>query len=197
VAGTVVSLQEPYVMARLEQAAAVSALELQPFERGRASVLAAPIAIAPGVHVIIELFDKQGPGGAADFTADDRRFVSAAADFGAEMLRQALAERQMHQVLFDAVGAALGASDTVAETLRAGPVGQPERPPPSAVLDQLRESLGVYPGLQVDASETLQLAEAVRVLAVRHGEAAVRHCTRLISGVRDLLDSIRGGEMRP
>jgi len=51
--------------------------------------------------------------------------------------------------------------------------------------------------LQVDASETLQLAEAVRVLAVRHGEAAVRHCTRLISGVRDLLDSIRGGEMRP
>jgi ActR/RegA family two-component response regulator len=198
VAGTVVSLQEPYAMTRLEQAAAASAVELQPFERGRASLLAAPIAIAPGVHVIIELFDKQGPGGiAADFAPEDRRLVSAAADFGAEILRQALAERQMHQVLFDAIGAALGASDTVAETLQAGPIGQPDRPPPAAVLDQLRESLGVYAGLQVDASETLHLAEAVRVLAVRHGEDAVRHCTRLITSVGDLLDSIRGGEMRP
>ena len=36
------------------------------------------------------------------------------------MLRQALAERQTHQVLFDAVAAALGASDSVAESLRGG-----------------------------------------------------------------------------
>ena len=40
--------------------------------------------------------------------------------------------------------------------------------------------------------ETLRLAEAVRVLAVRHGPAAVRHCIRLVEELRELLDEITG-----
>src|SRR6516164_8828669 len=59
VAGTVVSLQEPYTMSRLDESA--GALELQPFERGRRSLLAAPMSVAPGVQVVLELFDKQSP----------------------------------------------------------------------------------------------------------------------------------------
>jgi two-component system nitrogen regulation response regulator NtrX len=113
VAGTVVSLQEPFAMSRLDETA--GALELQPFERGRRSLLAAPMSVAPGVQVVLELFDKEGA-----FTEEDRHLVGAAADFGVEMLRQALAQRQTHQVLFDAVEAALGASESVVESLAGG-----------------------------------------------------------------------------
>jgi ActR/RegA family two-component response regulator len=187
VAGTVVSLQEPYAMNRLGEAAGT--LELQPFERGRRSLLAAPMAVAPGVQVVLELFDKEGADGTA-FTEDDRRLVAAAADFGVEMLRQALAERQTHRVLFDAVEAALGASESVAASLR-GRAPRPEEPPPAAVLDRLREGLSAGAG-PVAAAETLRLAEAVRELAVRHGPAAVRHCIRLVEGVRELLDDVTG-----
>ena len=40
----------------------------------------------------------------------------------------------------------------------------------------------------VDAETSLQLAEAVRELAVRHGPAAVRHCIRVVESVKDMLD---------
>ncbi len=183
VAGTVVSLQEPFAMSHLDETA--GALELQPFERGRRSLLAAPMSVAAGVQVVLELFDKDGA-----FTEADRHLVGAAADFGVEMLRQALAQRQTHQVLFDAVEAALGASDSVVESLTGGL----EQPPPTSVMDSLREGLRETPNAPVDAEETLRLAEAVRVLAVRHGAMAVRHCTRLVESVRELLDSVTGEE---
>ena len=47
-------------------------------------------------------------------------------------------------------------------------------------MDQLREGLSAAPAPAADAGETLRLAEAVRVLALRHGPAAVRHCTQLV-----------------
>jgi ActR/RegA family two-component response regulator len=193
VAGSAVSLQEPSMMNRLDQAAGT--LELQPFERGRRSLLAAPLMVAAGIQVVLELFDKEGrPGGPAGdgFTAEDQRLVAAAADFGTEMLRQALAERQMHQVLLDAVAAALGASDSVAESLRGTAAQRLEEPAPAAVLDRLREGLSATPGAAVDADETLRLAEAVRVLALRHGSPAVQHCIRLVEGLRELLDAVAG-----
>src|SRR5262249_23647595 len=199
VAGTVVSLQEPCAMNRLDQASAAGSLDLQPFERSRQSLLAAPMAVAPGIQVVLELFDKRAPGNgqAEAFTAEDQRLVAAAADFGAEMLRQALAERRTHQVLFDAVAAALGASHSVAESLRRPPAERRDEPPSAAVLDRLREGLGANASAAVDAEETLRLAEAVRVLAVRHGQAAVRHCTCLVENLRQLLDSVTGaGEAR-
>jgi ActR/RegA family two-component response regulator len=195
VAGTAVSLQEPCIMSRLDQAAGTATVQLQPFERGRQTVLAAPVTVAPGIQAVLELFDKRGPGGEGDsaaFTEEDRRLVAAASDFGVELLRQALAERQTQRVLFDAVAAALGASETVAESLRGSAAQRMEQPPPAAVLDQLRAGLSAAPGSAVDAGEALRLAEAVRVLALRHGPAAVRHCTCLVENVRALLDAVTG-----
>jgi len=191
VAGSAASMQKPCLMERPDQAADAGNLELQPFERGRRSLLAAPLSVAAGMQAVLELFDKQGGGG---FTEADRQLAAAAADFGTEMLRQALAERQMHRVLFDAVEAALGASDSMAQSLD-GAAPRPEDPPPAAVLEQLREGLdaGSDP---MDADATLRLAEATRVLAVRHGPSAVSHCIRLVESLRQLLDEMTG-ETRP
>jgi ActR/RegA family two-component response regulator len=186
VAGSVVSLQEPSAMTRLEESAASGALVLQPFERGRQSLLAAPLAVAPGVHAVIELFDR--PGG---FTAAEHRLVKSAADFGAEMLRQALAQRQTQRVLLDAVATALGASASVAESLKTQAQRQQE-PPPPAVLDQLRAGLDAAAAANLSAEDTLRLAEAIRVLAIRHGPPAVQHCIRLVDEVRRLLDAATG-----
>jgi hypothetical protein len=185
VAGAVLSLQRPHVLHAVE---ATGSAELQPFERGRSCLLAVPVSVAPGVQAVLELFDK--PGG---FTEDDQRLAEAVADFGAELLRHALAERQTHQTLFDAVAAALGATDSVAQSLQETTAGRRDSPPPAAVLRELREGLSANPTAAVGAEETLRLAEAVRVLALRHGPAAVRHCTRLVEDLRELLDSVTAG----
>lgn len=185
VAGTAVSLQEPCSMNQLDSAGGALGVELQPFERGRTSLLAAAMTVAPGIHAVLELFDKQG---CASFSPEDSRLAAAAAEFGAEVLRQALAERQAHTVLFNAVEAALAAGASMASSLDAPPA-HPDEPPPAAVLDQLREGLSANAAAPADAAETLRLAEAVRVLALRHGPVAVRHCTRLVESVRELLDA--------
>jgi hypothetical protein len=164
-------------------------VELQPFERGRQSLLAAPLPVAPGVQAVLELFDKQG--GAA-FTAEDHRLAAAAADFGAEMLRQALAQQQTHQVLFDAVEAALKAGDSIRASLRGTEAERRDEPPPAAVLDRLRQGCSGLRSAAVDAEDTVRLAEAVRVLALRHGRPAVQHCIRLVEDLRRLLDSLTG-----
>jgi hypothetical protein len=193
VAGSVVSLQEPCAMQRLDTLAVSGTVELQPFERGRHSVLAAPLPVDPNLQVVLELFDKEGPQGEIDpagFNVADHRGLDAASEFGTELLRQALAERQTQRILLDAVAAALAASDSVTETLH-GPAGaHPEEPAPPAVLDRLREGLRMAVGAAAPADETLRLAEAIRVLALRHGPPAVRHCTRLVEDLRALLDAI-------
>jgi two-component system, NtrC family, nitrogen regulation response regulator NtrX len=206
VAGGAVSLQEPSAMTQLDRTAATGSVELHPFEKDRRSLLAAPLDVAPGLQVVLELFDKEthdsfsplpgtpgrGVGGEGGFTDADRRLAAATADFGAEMLRQALAERQTGRILFDAVEAALGASDSMAESLRGA--GRPDDPPPEAVLERLKETLGANSGAAMDAGETLRLAEAVRVLALRHGPSAVRHCTTMAESLRRLLDEAAGVE---
>jgi len=189
VAATAISMQEPCAMNRLDQTA--GSIELQPFERGRRSLLAAPVAVAPNIQVVLELFDKHGNDGQG-FTTEDHHLLKAAADFSAEMLRQALAQRQTHRVLFDAIGAALGASDTVAQHLRGNAGQRLEQPPPVAVLDQLRAGLSATTAGTMSADDSLRLAEAIRVLAVRHGAPAVEHCIHLIDKLRQLLDSVTG-----
>ena len=60
-------------------------VDLQPFETDRQSILAAPIPVAAGMHVVLELFDK--PGG---FTAaTTANWSTRSADFSSELLRQA------------------------------------------------------------------------------------------------------------
>jgi ActR/RegA family two-component response regulator len=190
-AGSAASMQQPCLMARLDEAATTGNLELQAFERGRRSLLAAPLNIAPGLQGVLELFDKQIEAGHDDgFTESDRQLALAAADFGTEMLRQSLAERQTHRVLFDAVEAALGASESMAQSLD-GAAPRPEQPPPPAVLERLRERFQADDEV-IDPSATLRLAEAIRVLAVRHGPSAVVHCTTLVESLRQLLDEMTG-----
>lgn len=194
VAGTVVSRQEPCTM-NLQTAPASGSVELQPFERGRRSLLAVPMTVTSGIHVVFELFDKTGDArNGSVFTEEDQRLVSAAADLGSEMLRQAMGERQMHRVLFDAVEAALGASNSVAESLRGTTAERLEQPPPAPVLDSLKEGLSTSPGSLVKPEETVKLAEAIRVLALRHGAPALRHCLVLIQNLRGLLDQVSGME---
>ena len=194
-AGSAASMQQTCDMAVPDAVADLGNLELQPFERGRRSVLVAPLNIAPGLQAVLELFDKE-PAGMREsgFTEADRQLASASADFGAEMLRQSLAERQTHRVLFDAVEAALGASDRMAESLH-GAAPRPETPPPESVMAELREGLDTG-GDPIDAGATLRLAEAIRVLALRHGPSAVDHCIRLVESLRQLLDEATG-ETRP
>ncbi len=198
-AGGIISRQEACALDRLALANHAGTIELQPFERDRQSLLAAPLIVGPGLQVVLELFDKQSAeGNAPGFTEADRRLALAAAVFGVEMLRQALAERTTHRVLFDAIEAALGASDSVQESLHGRAASPPDEPPPVAVLDRLREGLRDTTVSAASAEETLRLAEAVRELAVRHGPAVLRHCTRMVESLRGLLDEAAGvGEARP
>jgi two-component system nitrogen regulation response regulator NtrX len=181
-AASVVSLQEPAVMNDFTPAS-VGPVELYPFERNRKSVLAVPLRVGAGAHVVMELFDKPA------FTDADRRLADAAGEVGAELLRQALAERQTHRLLFDAVDAALKASEHVSEVITV-----PEGSPPAAVMERLKAGLSADANAVVDADTGLELVEAVRVLAVRHGPAAVRHCVEMVEGLRELLDGISGTE---
>jgi two-component system, NtrC family, nitrogen regulation response regulator NtrX len=194
-AGSVASLQRPCTLVDLDSNA--GGVQLHPFEHGRKSLLAAPLSVAAGLQVVLELFDKADPQGKPDlagFNEADRQIAVAVADFGAELLRQALTERQMQRMLFDAVAAALWASESVTQSLGQGQV-RPEDPPPQAVMEQLREGLT---GSAVDADATIRLAEAMRELAVRHGPAAVKYCTGMVESLRTLLDEAGGmGEVRP
>jgi hypothetical protein len=158
---------------------------LQPFERGRSALLAAPLAVGSGVQAVLELFDRLG-----GFRDEDRRSAAAAAEIGAELLRQALAERVARRTLFDAVAAALEATQqlTTADSPPAAPAI--ETPAPATVLDRLRADLesARFPGVGGDA--TLRLAEAVRELAVCHGAPAVEYCIGMVQGLREMLEAI-------
>src|SRR5205085_12698126 len=53
-----------------------------------------------------------------------------------------------------------------------------DQPPPAAVLDSVRTALAAATGTPQAADATMRLAEAIRVLALRHGEPALEHCVR-------------------
>lgn len=194
-AATAISMQEPCLMVDLDKQARDGTVQLQSFEQGHYSLLAAPLAVAPGLHVVLELFDRQTARGEVDpagFAAADVALVRDASLFGAEMLRQALAQRQSHQVLLEAVAAALHASETVAQSLQA-PQGSAAATP-DVVLDQLRQGLAATTAENVAGADSVRLAEAIRLLAVRHGTSAVRHCIQLVESLCDLLDRTAGVE---
>jgi hypothetical protein len=65
------------------------------------------------------------------------------------------------------------------------------------VLDRLKSGLAGGATEAIDAASTLRLAEAIRVVALRHGPRAVDHCTRLVEDLRRLLDEVTAGEARP
>jgi ActR/RegA family two-component response regulator len=183
-AATVLSMNEPCAM-NAADLGSLGPVELQSFEQNRNNILAAPIPVAPGTHVVLELFDK--PDG---FSAADRKLVAAAADFSSELLRQAMSERQTRRVLIDAVEAALKASEQVTAVIPSP--NEPTAPLPQSVMDRLRAGLDETANAVVDADTSLELAECVRELAIRHGPAAVRHCIRLVRSVKELMDETAG-----
>ncbi len=163
-------------------------VEWQDFERGRSSLLIAPLPAGESVQMVLELFDR--PGG---FTEADRQLVSAASAFGGEVLGHALLERSTSQALLDAVADALGASDSLTQTLQGSESERLQEPPPPDAMQRLRA--GIEQGVgSVVSDNALRLAEAVRVLALRHGPSAVRHCVEMVEGLRRLLDEVGGIE---
>jgi ActR/RegA family two-component response regulator len=181
-AASVVSFQEPVALNSLDPRT-LGPVELLPFETGRKSLLAVSLPVGTGTVVVLELFDKPPPG----FTDGDRRLIAAAAEVGADLLRQALAERQTHQLLFDAVEAALQATTGVTDLLTT----TAEAPPP-AVIERLKQGLAEDANAVADPDTTLRLVEAVRSLALRHGPAAVDHCVKVVTDLRKLLDNLTG-----
>ncbi|MFO0804557.1 MAG: response regulator [Gemmataceae bacterium] len=179
-AASVLSRQEASLLGEADLAAS-GMFQLFPFETGKKQILAAPLPAGPDAAVVLELFDKPAPG----FTEDDRRLVSAAAEVGGDLIRQAIAERGSHRLLFDAVDAALRASAGMQESLGSAPA--------PAALESLREGMEADANAVADADTSLKLIEAVRELAVKHGPAAVDHCTRLVTDLRKLLDTVTGG----
>ena len=177
-AASVLSRQEASLLTEADLGAS-GMFQLFPFETGRKQILAAPLPAGSGAAVVLELFDKPDA-----FTEDDRRLVSAAAEVGGDLIRQAIAERGSNQLLFDAVEAALKASAGMQESL--------DSEPPAAVMESIREGLGSDANAVAGADTTLKLIEAVRALAVKHGPDAVDHCTRLVDDLGRLLDRVTG-----
>ena len=162
---------------------------LQPFEEKRNSILAAPMAVAPGVQAVLELFDKTG-----GFSPADVRVAAVGVDLGADLLRQALAERVSQRTLFDAVEAALGASEAIAGALTETGSVPTEQTPGDAALRSLREGLrSVAAG---DSRDTLKLLQTVRDLALAHGPEALRHCLRIVESTAALLAADGGVEAK-
>jgi ribonuclease D len=158
------------------------------------------LTVDSGIQVVFELFDKQGPGGeilAAGFADSDKRLVAVAAQLGAALLQQSLFERQAHKVLFDAIEAALKVSDSFAESIQSPAELRIQEPPSSAVLKQIREGLAQTSSNPEVPEVLLELAEAIRVLSLRHGPAGLKHCMRVVKSTRDLLDQITGSNGDP
>jgi hypothetical protein len=185
IACAAIGMQEPVILSEVQPISGT--VDLQPFEQNRRNLLAVPLYVSSAVRVVIELFDK--PDG---FSDDDCRVAAVAAEFGAELLRQALAERHSAAVLFNAVEAALRAGDDVAKALVSNVTPKADEPPPANVLDELRRGLKTGTDLALEPDATVRLAEAIRVLALRHGPKAVEHCTQIVESLRGLLDEAAG-----
>ncbi len=91
------------------------------------------------------------------------------------------------------MAAALGAGEQMALSLGTKAEERLEQPPPAQVLDQLRQGLGAGGGARAQAEESLRLAEAIRVLALKYGAPALEHCQRLVEATRTLLDQATEG----
>ncbi len=190
-ASAVASMQEVCMLNDLRQASASHGVALQAFERNRKNLLAVALPVGAGTTVVLELFDKRGEGG---FIDADRRIVAAAADFGTEMLKQALAERQTQGMLLAGLEAALQASQEALRARPAEPLTRPEQPVPPPVMDRLRESLAQAPVGTLEADQSLKLAELLRVISLRHGREATEYCIHLLEGVDRLLRAVAGEE---
>lgn len=184
-AATLFSMQEPCLLLA-EDLLSLGPVDLQPFEQQRQMLLAVPIPVADHVQVVIELFDK--PSG---FTSEDRQHLAGTATFCTELLRQALAQRQTQELLISAVQAALTASQS------ATAMSHESTNLPKTVMEQITTGLNASANRLTDGETSLELIEAIRELAMKHGPQAVRHCKRIINNVHELLDETVGEWNQP
>lgn len=183
-AGAVISMGEAYLLTDLKNGNSAS-MQFQSFEQDRDSALIAPLTNGASLQVVLELFDKQDSDG---FTSNDRQIVEATAEFGGELFRHAFSEQRMQQVLFDALATALEASHSIEASLGGSP-GKLSDPPPEEILDALQRDLQGSSDNSLSSKDAVRLAEAVRVLALRHGSEAVQHCLQQIESLQSLLDA--------
>ena len=153
---------------------------LQPFECQRSNLLAVPLELATGHVAVLELFDR--PGG---FDASVQRQAADLGALAAEVLRQALADRETSRLLLDALLQARRIGEEVQEALR--PLQSSATP---EVRARLEATLAHRPDATIDPAPTLRLAEAIRRLAATFGTPAVDHCTRLVEGLHELLQEV-------
>jgi hypothetical protein len=113
------------------------------------------------------------------------------------MLRQSVAESEAHRLLAAGLEAALEASTSITETL-AQPTGEPSparaAPPPAPVLDRLRQGLHQAALTGRAGDQSLELAELIRELSVRHGPDALRHALDVLRSLDRLLRRATGIE---
>ncbi len=157
-AATIVSLGERTVIDSLNPSAFAPAIA-QPFEKSRKSLLAVPMNVAPTTRVVIELFDK--PSG---YTSHDVELVRTAAEFGNELLKQAITDRQSSRLLVDALEAALNASERLGEHLSGENSTTDALPedPLKAATEAIRRNLNQDRTSSIDAETTITLAETIR-----------------------------------
>jgi two-component system, NtrC family, nitrogen regulation response regulator NtrX len=164
---------------------AASGCDLLPFEADRRSLLAIPLPVHERFQAVLKVYDK------APFTAADKAVGQCAAQIGLPLLQHHHATQQTHRLLFDALDAALTSTHELEVSLSGA--APPSAPPPGAVLEALRAGLAASQGL-VAADVSLELINAVRELALRHGPPAVEHCRHMVVQLRALLDHHSGGQ---
>jgi DNA-binding NarL/FixJ family response regulator len=181
-AAAAISLSEPFVAHPAEGS---EGFRLQPFEIGRKEILAVPVTLGPSTNLVLELFDRRdGP-----FTEDDRQLARLAAELAGEIVRHNLNSHEQHRLLFEAIETALQTTQRLADS-GGSTYSRPEQPPPQEVMERIRQGLHSSADAVVDVAAAMELAEAIRKLAVRHGPNAVRHCTRIIQSVEHLIDAL-------
>lgn len=186
-AAAVVGMQSACTLDQGERRAADLGIVLNSVEQTHRHILAVPLSVGPELTVVVELFDKTTgkPGGPGPFTEADRRMADATARFAAHVIRHAVAERSMHALLWDALTAAVQAT----EQLQAD--AAPISPEPKALSEAVRERIRA--GLQgaslkvIAPEETLRLAELISELSTRHGPAVGRFAMHLLEGLDRLL----------
>jgi len=183
-AATVISMQEACGMTRADYAH-LGPIRLQTFEKDRDSLLLASASLGGGSHAVFELFDRIG---AERFSDEDRQRLTTGSELGGELLRQTLNEKHTRSLLFDAIAAALEASrpheDGTADE-GGDTIGGP-------MMESIRRNLAEMPGSVLDSEASIRLSQAIRSLASRHGDPAVRHCQKLIDSLLELLDRAAG-----
>lgn len=176
---------------------------LLPFESQAAYSIGVPLVQLATLQAVAELVGRpvEGQGDRAQALPA----VRSAAPLVADLLKQALAQRDAQRMLLDALEAALAAGQAVL-----APGGTPGDTEPSAsqtiphptdgsaewqaALARLKQSLHETPLAEAATEEVLEAAQALQALARNYGPSALRFAVGLLRELMRLLDETAGTE---